>query len=90
MIEALAHRPRGIIPKHTAQAADALRERFVGDRNTAPDIVHELVFRHKRAGIGCKQNKRIKIAAGDVDNDAIAMQASAAHLKREAAEPETI
>jgi len=67
-----------------------LRERFVGDRNTAPDIVHELVFRHKRAGIGCKQNKRIKIAAGDVDNDAIAMQASAAHLKREAAEPETI
>ena len=37
-----------------------------------------------------EQDKRIKIAAGDIDNDAIAMQASAANLKREAAEPETI
>ena len=83
-------RPRGIIPKHTAQAADALCERFVGDRNTAPDIIHELVFRHKRAGIGGEQDKRIKIAAGDIDNNTIAIQASAADLKREAAEPETI
>jgi hypothetical protein len=83
-------RPRGIIPKHTAQAADALCERFVGYRNAAPDIVHELVFRDKRAGIGCEQDKCIKIAAGDIDDHAIAMQASAADLKREAAEPETI
>jgi hypothetical protein len=67
-----------------------LCERFVGNRNAAPDVVHELVFRHKRAGIGGEQDKRIKIAAGDIDNDAIAMQASAADLKREAAEPETI
>jgi hypothetical protein len=84
------HRPRGVILKHTSQAADTLCERFVGNRNAAPDVVHELVFRHKRAGIGGEQDKRIKIAAGDIDNDAIAMQASAADLKREAAEPETI
>jgi len=84
------HRPRGIIPKQTAQAADALCECFVGDRNTAPDIIHELVFRHKRAGIGGEQDKRIKIAAGDIDDGTIAVQASAADLKREAAEPETI
>ena len=37
-----------------------------------------------------EQDKRIKIAAGDIDSDTIAMQASAANLKREAAEPKAI
>eukprot|EP01035_Chromulina_nebulosa_P029924 gene29925-39724_t len=65
------HRPRGVIRKHTAQAANTLCKCLVGDRNTAPDIVHELVFRHKRAGIGCEQDKRIEIAAGDIDDGTI-------------------
>ena len=65
---------RGVVAELAAQGADALGQRLVGDRNAAPDLVHEAVLRDQPAGLPHEQDERVEIARVELDRRAVAGQ----------------
>ena len=79
-------RAAGVIAQGPAQCTNALGQRFVGNRDAAPDLVHETGLRHQGSGIGDQQGKRIEIATAKLDRITPAPQLAVRQVELEIAE----
>src|SRR5206468_12664447 len=76
-------RPGGVVAKLAPQRPYALGQRFVGDRDAAPDFIEEAVLGHEPALLAHQQRKRIKIAAVELDSITAAPQLAVFGIKDE-------
>src|SRR5438270_816447 len=82
-------RPRRIVAELPTQRLDALRERLVRDRHSAPDFVEEAFLRDQAAMFADEQGKCVEIPAIQLDCLIVAPQLAVADIKREAIEAES-
>lgn len=61
-------------PQRAAQRPNALRQRFVRNRNLVPDLIHKQVLGDKLAATRDQQGERVEIAAPKRDRQAVLAQ----------------
>src|SRR5688572_21077145 len=77
-------RLRRAVAELPAQGLDALRQNFVGDRNTLPDFLQEALLAEQRAAVPQQQQQRVEITAAELHQHLSGKQTS---LDRVEAEP---
>ena len=75
-----------IVIELPAKGLDALGQRLVGDRDTAPDFIEETVLGDQPPGLAHKQGKRVEITGVELDRRIVAAELAIGRIEGEAVE----
>jgi len=79
-------RTGGIVAELPAERLDALGERFVGDRHSAPHLVEEAVLGNQLTGFPHEQCEGVEIAGIELHRRIVAPQLAVARVEHEPVE----
>ena len=78
----------GVVAELAAQGADALGERFVGDRHATPHFVQEAVLGDQAPLFAHQQGQCVEVACVEFDRRAVAAQLAVGGVEHEIVEAE--